>query len=156
MAKRIVLDLDLCCGCRSCEAACKAAHKGEACIRHGDIVGEAYLPLACKHCKDPLCLAACPVDAIKRDEETGLVIRSSLICIGCKSCAYACPFGVIDAPLIRHVSQKCNLCNDREDGPRCVAACSSGALQFLRDEDIEKHEIGMRMVSKNAFFRRNV
>lgn len=154
MAQRIVLDLDLCCGCRSCEAACKAAFKGESRIRHGDIDRVAYLPLACKHCKEPLCMVSCPVEAIKRDENTGLVIRSSFICIGCKSCAFACPFGVIDAPLVRRISQKCSLCNDREDGPRCVAACSSGALQFLSDEDIKKLEIGVRMISKDAFFRR--
>ena len=154
MAKRIVLDLDLCCGCRSCEAACKVAFKGEARIRHGDIVGHAFLPLACKHCKEPLCMAACPVDAITRDEETGLVVRSAMVCVGCQSCSFACPFGVIDAPLVRHVSQKCSLCEDREDGPRCVVACSSGALQYLSDEEIELHEIGMRMVSKDAFFRR--
>jgi Fe-S-cluster-containing dehydrogenase component len=157
MAKRIVLDLDLCCGCRSCEAACKAAFKGEARIRHGSAgsgAGGAYLPLACKHCKQPLCLASCPVEAITRDEATGLVTRSPLICIGCKSCAFACPFGVIDAPLVRHISQKCNLCDDREDGPRCVTACSSGALQFLSDEEIVKLEIGMRMLSGNAFIRR--
>jgi len=155
MAKRIVLDLDLCCGCRSCEAACKAAFKGEARIRHGDLTGEAYLPLACKHCKEPLCLTVCPVDAITKDEATGIVMRSVMICIGCQSCAYACPFGVIDAPLVRHVSQKCSLCSDRQEGPRCVAACSSGALKFLSDEEINKHQIGMRMVSKNPFYRRN-
>ncbi len=154
MQKRIVLDLDLCCGCRSCEAACRAAFKGEARIRHGDISGIAYLPLACKHCKQPLCLASCPVDAITKDETTGLVTRSAMVCIGCKSCAYACPFGVIDAPLVRHISQKCSLCVDRDEGPRCVAACSSGALQWLSDEEIEQHEIGMRMVSKDLFFRR--
>lgn len=155
MAKRIVLDLDLCCDCRSCEAACRAAFKGEARIRHGDIPGEAYLPLACRHCKDALCVAACPVNAISRDEKTGLVTRSSLICIGCQSCAFACPFGVIDAPLIRHISQKCNLCKDREQGPRCVAACSSGALQFLSEDEIKDYEIGMRLVSKHPFFRRS-
>ncbi len=154
MQKRIVLDLDLCCGCRSCEAACKVAFKGEARIRHGDIGGTAYLPLACKHCKQPLCLASCPVEAITKDENTGLVTRSAMVCIGCKSCAFACPFGVIDAPLVRHISQKCSLCADREEGPRCVAACSSGALQWLSDEEIEQHEIGMRMVSKDLFFRR--
>jgi formate dehydrogenase iron-sulfur subunit len=154
MAKRIVLDLDLCCGCRSCEAACKAAFKGEARIRHGDLVGEAYLPLACKHCEEPLCLSACPVDAITKDEATGIVTRSAMVCIGCQSCAFACPFGVIDAPLIRHISQKCSLCSDRKEGPRCVAACSSGALKFLSDDEIEKHQIGMRMVSKDAFYRR--
>lgn len=154
MAKRIVLDLDLCCGCRSCEAACQAAFKGEARIRHGNIDTVAYLPLACRHCKEALCIASCPVEAIKRDEKTGLVIRSSFICIGCKSCAFACPFGVIDAPLVRHISQKCNLCQDREAGPRCVSACSSGALQFLTEEEIKKLEIGVRMISKDAFLRR--
>ena len=154
MQKRIVLDLDLCCGCRSCEAACKAAFKGEARIRHGDIAEVAYLPLACKHCKQPLCLASCPVEAITKDEKTGIVVRSAMVCIGCKSCAHACPFGVIDAPLVRHISQKCSLCTDHKDGPRCVTACSSGALQWLSDEEIKEHEIGMRMVSKDLFFRR--
>ena len=154
MAKRIVLDLDLCCGCRSCEAACRAAFKGEARIRHADIDGQAYIPLACRHCTEPLCAASCPVEAIRVNEQTGLVTRAANLCIGCKSCAFACPFGVIDAPLIRHLSQKCNLCIDRDEGPRCVAACSSGALQYLSDEEIEKHEIGMRMLSKNRFFRR--
>jgi carbon-monoxide dehydrogenase iron sulfur subunit len=94
------------------------------------------------------------VDAITRDEETGRVKKASLLCIGCKSCAYACPFGVIDDKLVRHVSQKCSLCDDREEGPRCVVACSSGALQFLSDEDIKQREIGMRMVSKDSFYRR--
>lgn len=155
MAKRIVLDLDLCCGCRSCEAACKAAFKGESRIRHGEIAQTAYIPLACRHCKDPLCAAACPVNAITKDEETGLVTRSAYVCIGCQSCAFACPFGVIDAPLIRHIAQKCNLCKDRDEGPRCVAACSSGALQFLSDDDIEQREISMRFVSKHSFYRRS-
>ncbi len=154
MARRIVLDLDLCCGCRSCEAACKVAFKGESRIRHADIENTAYLPLACKHCKEALCLASCPVNAITRDEKTGLVTRSSFVCIGCKSCAYACPFGVIDAPLVRHISQKCNLCEDRAEGPRCVSACSSGALQFLEEDEIKKMEIGVRMVSKDTFVRR--
>lgn len=154
MARRIILDLDLCCGCRSCEAACRVAFKGESRIRHGDIENTAYLPLACKHCKEALCLASCPVNAITRDEKTGLVTRSSFICIGCRSCAFACPFGVIDAPLVRHISQKCNLCEDREEGPRCVSACSSGALQFLEEDEIKKMEIGVRMVSKDSFIRR--
>ena len=155
MAKRIILDLDLCCGCRSCEAACRAAFKGESRIRHGEVPQTAFLPLACKHCTDPLCAAACPVDAITRDEKTGLVTRAAYMCIGCQSCAYACPFGVIDAPLVRHISQKCNLCEDREEGPRCVAACSSGALQFLDDDEIQQREISMRFISKHSFYRRS-
>jgi len=154
MAKRIVLDLDLCCGCRSCEASCRAAFKGEARIRHGDIDTVAYLPLACKHCKEPLCANVCPVSAIRRNENSGLVIRAAFVCTGCRSCALACPFGVIDAPLVRHIAQKCNFCQDREDGPRCVVACSSGALKYLSEEEIEKLEIGVHFISKDAFVRR--
>ena len=154
MAKRIVLDLDLCCGCRSCEAACRAAFKGEARIRHADLEVTAYLPLACKHCTEPLCVAACPVSAIVRDETTGIVQRSAYMCTGCHSCMLACPFGVIDMPLVRRISQKCDLCSDREAGPRCAAACSSGALQYLSEDEIDQREIGMRFVSKDAFVRR--
>jgi len=154
MQRRIVLDLDYCIGCRSCEAACRAAFKGEGRIRHGEIGVEAYLPLACRHCEDPLCAAACPVEAITRDEKTGIVKRSSFRCIGCSSCVYACPFGVIDAPLVRHIAQKCDLCKDREDGPRCVATCASGALQFLSDEEIEKVKVGVRVMARSPFWRR--
>jgi Fe-S-cluster-containing hydrogenase component 2 len=154
MAKRLILDLDLCCGCRSCEAACKAAFKSESRIKYGRLSDVANLPMACKHCPEPLCQAACPVQAIKKDETSGLVLRSSFICTGCKSCMFACPFGVIDAGLIRHVSQKCSLCGDRVQGPRCVAACSSGALKYLSEDEIKKHEVGIRIVSKDEFFRR--
>ena len=155
MAKRIVLNLDLCCGCRSCEAACFAAFGGEARIKHGDLDTTAYLPLACKHCKEALCTAACPVKAIEKDEKSGVVRRAAFICTGCQSCVWSCPFGVIDSPLVRHISQKCSLCEDREQGPRCVAACSSGALQFLSDEETAgRLEIGARFVSKDAFMRR--
>ncbi len=154
MPKRIVLDLDLCCGCRSCEAACKAAFHGESRIKYGRLADTANLPLACRHCTEPLCLAACPVEAIVRDEATGLVLRRPLVCTGCRSCAQACPFGVIEDGLVRHISQKCSLCGDREAGPRCVSACSSGALKFLSEDEIKKHEIGVRIVSRDEFFRR--
>ncbi len=151
--KRIVLDLDLCIGCRSCEAACRAAFKNEARIRHAEIGSEAHIPLACRHCEDPLCAAACPVDAIQQDEN-GRTKRIQFLCIGCASCAYACPFGVIESSLVRHLSQKCDLCKDREEGPRCVSSCVSGALKFLTQEEYEKRGVGTRILSRHPFWRR--
>jgi anaerobic carbon-monoxide dehydrogenase iron sulfur subunit len=155
MAKRIVLDLDYCIGCRSCEAACRSRFQGEARIRYGEISPTVYLPLACRHCQpDPLCAAACPFNVIKVDEKTGVSIQHSFHCVGCKSCILACPFGVLDESLLRRVSQKCNLCADREGGPRCVASCASGALKFLSDEEYEKKRVGIRFISRSPFWRR--
>ncbi len=152
--KRIVLDLDLCVGCRSCEAACRAAFKNEGRIRHAEIGSEAYIPLACRHCEEPLCAAACPVDAIVKDENTGRTKRAQFLCIGCLSCVYACPFGVIDSSLTRHLSQKCDLCQDRPEGPRCVSSCVTGALKFLTQEEYEKRGVGTRILSRHPFWRR--
>lgn len=162
-AKRIFLDLDYCIGCRSCEAACRSAF-GEARIRYGDVTETVYLPLACRHCEEPLCAAACPFEVLKvtgpngkvKQSETnhGLVLQASFHCVGCKSCILACPFGVLDKNLFNHVSQKCDLCQDRKDGPRCVASCASGALKFLTEAEAKKIMVGKRFISRSPFWRR--
>lgn len=99
-------------------------------------------------------MKACPVEAITRDEKNNRIVRASFKCTGCTSCAHACPFGVIDAPLLRHISQKCNDCRDWTKGPRCVLACSTGALKYLPTEQVEKIGIGVRVISRNPFARR--
>jgi formate dehydrogenase iron-sulfur subunit len=129
---RVVLDLGYCIGCRSCSAACAQGHRGQPLLGHGRVYEIALLPQHCKHCEAPTCLPACPAGAITR-EEGGKVIRWAHLCVGCLSCAHACPFGVIDTELTFVTSPNCDLCRDRlERGlePRCVATCVSGALSF--------------------------
>lgn len=154
MEKVIVLDMDKCCGCESCKAACMQSHFGEARIRHGHIGGNAHLPSACRHCEDPLCAATCPTEAIIKDEKTGLVQHRPFLCIGCQSCAYACPFGVISPELVRHIATKCDHCKDREDGPRCVATCSSAALLYINVADLPKAPVNDRFISRSPSWRR--
>lgn len=158
MARRIVLDLDYCIGCQTCTAACQAAFHGEARIRHGTPATTALLPVACRHCEQPLCAAACPFQVLQVTE-AGLVVQNSFRCVGCRSCILACPWGVIDETLLRHIPQKCNLCADRKgqvgrDGPRCVAACPTGALKFLDESELPKPEIGRRFLSRSPYWRR--
>lgn len=150
--KRIFLDLDYCIGCRSCETACRSTF-GESRICYGEISEIVTLPLACRHCEEPLCARACPFEVLKVSEN-GLVLQASFHCVGCKSCILACPFGVLDKNLLNRVSQKCNLCNDREDGPRCVASCTSGALKYLTEDEINKILISKRFISRSPFWRR--
>lgn len=137
VSKRIVLDLDRCIGCGACGAACHVGHDNQTNLVTGKVADVAILPVHCRHCEHPACEEACPAGALYRDE-FGFVRRSDLLCIGCKTCALACPFGVIPDAFVRHVSPKCDLCVDRVvegDIPRCVAACPSGALSFVDLEE---------------------
>ncbi|MFH1825698.1 MAG: 4Fe-4S dicluster domain-containing protein [bacterium] len=131
MAKRIYLNLDLCCGCHSCATACAYGHHLQGTLGHGKLA-EADLPLHCLHCDQPACAAACPNEAMQKQKDD-TVQRSLFRCVGCGSCVAACPFGVIQPDLKKHLVPKCDLCLDRlAEGeiPRCVATCTSGALSF--------------------------
>lgn len=154
MARRLVLRLDRCIGCRACEAACRSRFKNEGRIRLAEVAPGAGLPMACRHCEEPLCAAACPFDVIRRDSQTGLVVQAGFHCVGCRSCALACPFGVIDSSLLRRISQKCSLCADRADGPRCAAACPAGALQFGEDAIETEKVVGVGFVARSEHGRR--
>lgn len=137
ITRRIVLDLDRCIGCRACSAACHVGHHGQTNLVAGAVADVAVLPVHCRHCEHPACAEVCPTDALYKDEN-GFVRRSELLCIGCRSCSLACPFGVIPDEFVRHVAPKCDLCVDRvlEGGiPRCVASCTSGALSFVELEE---------------------
>ncbi len=150
----LYLDLDLCIGCRSCESACRSYFENERRITINEIKPGVILSHACKHCEEPLCLAACPFGVIRRDEERNIVFQASFHCVGCKSCALACPFGVIEDSLLNHVTQKCNLCYQNEQGPRCANSCVTGALKFITEKEIEKVKVGVRYLSRSPYWRR--
>ncbi len=152
--KRLFIRLDYCIGCRACEAACRSRFKGEARLCHAEINETALIPLSCRHCEEPLCVAACPFNVIQKDEERGIVVKSVLHCVGCKSCVLACPFGVLDKELLRRMAQKCSLCYDRSAGPRCAATCPTGALQFIDEQELQEQMVGKRVAARVPFWRR--
>jgi anaerobic dimethyl sulfoxide reductase subunit B len=145
MEKTIYLDMGLCVGCGACAVACMDQNdtdleKGQPAFRRiykieeGQFPNAAirYLSAACMHCEDSPCVIGCPTGAITKDDRTGAVIVNKNLCIGCHSCALACPFGV---PRYDHDErmQKCNLCAERVEAglePACVRVCPLGALKF--------------------------
>jgi len=140
--KRVILDIDRCVGCRSCSAACFYGHRGMPNVAYG-VIEEGTLPIICRQCREPVCVDACPVEALRR-EDSGIVRRSRMLCIGCGSCVHACPFGVIHPDLKQHQVAKCDLCEERVlagDAPRCVAACTSGALRFESADSMEENKV---------------
>ena len=97
-------------------------------------------------------------DALKK-LETGEVYRSPSLCVGCRSCAVACPFGVISDQVDRHRVPKCDGCADLVDEkriPLCVAACPASALEFVTREELEKEDVlGVEYKGYHPFWRRS-
>jgi len=50
------------------------------------------LPLVCMQCANPSCKDVCPTGATQQDEN-GIVTVDPKLCMGCKYCVMACPYG---------------------------------------------------------------
>lgn len=148
-------DPDKCCACSSCVIACMDQNdinvkEGDAAFRKAfdtelkteDGLYFAYLSAACMHCADAPCIGSCPVGCIKKDPETGFTVYDNANCIGCRSCAMACPFG---APRYRASDGKmvkCDGCYMRvKNGmePACVRACTFGALTCVTEQEFREN-----------------
>lgn len=148
---------DLCIGCRTCMISCVIAHEGK---RIFEIDPDSYsfhpklhmvktkkisVPVQCKHCEDPACMAACPNGCITMEDHA--VIIDTKKCIGCKNCMEACPFGAIDMVTVtdevqpdgsqKVAANKCDLCANVKGGPACVRTCPTDALVLVTEEDLE-------------------
>jgi len=140
-----------CIDCRACLVACSVENNVSMTTTRIWIKGTGVkgifpnllrytAPFHCMHCKDPSCVSACTVGALQRNKD-GIVVYDKDICIGCRYCMYACPFGVPNYewdqrfPLI----VKCDVCISRlEEGqqPACAATCPPNAIQFGKYEDM--------------------
>ena len=152
MAKQygFYLDLDRCVQCYACEVACKAHNGLELGIkwrrivslwagRYPDVINRT-LTFSCMHCGKPGCVDACPVGAITKRAEDGIVVVNQGECTACGACAEVCPF---DVPQFGQdgIMQKCDLCVDRlarGRQPACVETCPSEALCFGTLEELSK------------------
>lgn len=142
MNRFVIADSAKCIGCRTCEVACVVSHQEnqdcatvtpKAFSARIRVVksGSFTTAVTCHHCEDAPCANVCPVGAISRVSGTVYVEQS--LCIGCKSCMLACPFGAMQVTLQDAQVQalKCDLCLHRENGPACVEACPTQALNCI-------------------------
>ncbi len=132
-----------CIGCRSCEIACKDKNNlpaGPRFRRVMNIEGGHFpdvfaykVNMSCNHCADPACLPTCPTGAIWKRAADGIVDIDSTLCIGCRRCEAACPYGAPQWDPIEKIIKKCNLCVDEIEAgrkPYCVMACMMRVLDI--------------------------
>lgn len=161
----LVIDLDTCVGCHACVVHCKEWNTGgyPAPLSDTDPYGAApsgtwlnrvhsyevetpgqaqaprvvHFPKSCLHCEDAPCVTVCPTGASYKREEDGIVLVDEDLCIGCKLCAWACPYGAREFDAPTGVMKKCTLCIDRiynehleNPVPACVSTCPARARHF--------------------------
>ncbi|HSK10209.1 MAG TPA: 4Fe-4S dicluster domain-containing protein [Vicinamibacterales bacterium] len=161
----ILNDVTRCIGCEECVDACKRTHglpledgpprrgaspDGLNATRWTSIVrrpGGANVRKQCRHCLEPACVSACPVGALQRTPE-GPVVYDKSLCMGCRYCMMACPFGIprYEWDSVSPSVRKCVMCYDelrggRLERPACVTSCPEKATVFgTREEMIAEAE----------------
>ncbi len=158
----MLYDSTLCIGCKACVAACKRANEmppetemkdwavdlspktlnvikayvdGSGLAKDHESNGYAFVKRHCMHCVDAGCVSVCPVQAMRKDQTSGVVSHHPEACIGCRYCVMACPYDVPKFDIHNAFGQihKCQFCNHRlAEGkvPACVEVCPTGASLF--------------------------
>lgn len=97
MNRFVIADSRRCIGCFACQAACVENHLRAGLQAYPRLIvtytPEGSMPVQCRQCDQAPCAVVCPVRAITL--EHGSVILNETLCIGCKMCGLACPFGVL-------------------------------------------------------------
>jgi Fe-S-cluster-containing dehydrogenase component len=156
----MVIDLERCDGCLECVKAC-VDENGLAegvlwpyvfAYQEAGDVDPRYLVRLCQHCTRAPCVMVCPTGARHRRLADGLVLTDYDVCIGCRYCQVACPYGVnvfqwadpdtygggfegerrdtrgvaVKGAPPKGVMGKCTFCPLRQDDPerRGTAACA--------------------------------
>jgi len=151
------VDTRYCTGCKTCQLACKDKNElpvGQLWRRVYEVSeggweprGKAWLhsvtayniSISCNHCQKCICEEVCPVKAYSRDEN-GIVTIDQNRCMGCKYCAWACPYGAPQFNPLTGRMGKCDFCRDRiEEGlpPVCVEACPMRVLSWGDRKELE-------------------
>ena len=174
MKRGFYFDQSICLGCFSCMAACRAWNELTPTMpdlrkldyrEEGDAAGLSlsYLLPTCLHCANPGCVTICPVQAITKRDEDGVVIVDVEKCKGpdeCgRPCSTECPAG-IDVPGFIDLSRE----GDYEGawqlitevnplpsvtGRVCFHPCESVCIRTQVDEAIAVHYLE-RFIADNA------
>jgi tetrathionate reductase subunit B len=162
MSKALLIDLTKCYGCQYCVISCRDEHvdndwtpyaKPQPDTGHmwmkssyqekGQYpnVKMSWTPTPCMHCDNAPCIKAATGDAVYKRPD-GIVIIDPVKSVGQKQIVASCPYGAVYWNDTLSIPQKCTMCAHLLDRgwtePRCVQACSTGAITFGEYDDLKK------------------
>jgi len=98
----MVIDLRRCVGCNGCTVACITENKLPPGVVYRPVLTETrgtypnvarrFVARPCMQCDEPPCVDVCPVNATY-ERPDGVVVIDYDVCIGCRYCIAACPYG---------------------------------------------------------------
>jgi len=172
--KRILVDLEICYGCKSrknklCGASCSYFYSSrgphEMISSRMDklelppsnngvekLLAKAQQYLVCRRCEEAFCVNSCTNKALEKDSN-GILQRHLFKCTSCKNCSIGCPFGTIYPEILSYRSSMCDYCIDRSDEatpPLCVSTCSDKALGFTV---IDENDKGILIINEHLAVR---
>ena len=154
----MVFDLRRCDGCGDCIKGCQTEHhlpESAEWIKvyemHDTQDKPYFMPVLCMECQDAPCVRVCPVQATYHRPD-GVVVVDEQICIGCRMCMAACPYGArvfnwdrqtgispdlyddrpeFTVPQRQGTVGKCTMCVhhlEADKFPACIESCSMNAI----------------------------
>ncbi|HML89641.1 MAG TPA: dimethylsulfoxide reductase subunit B [Methylomusa anaerophila] len=149
--KGFFYDMTVCTGCKTCQIACKDKNNLEVGVLFRKVdyfEGGKYpdpwaypLAISCNHCAKPKCVPSCPVGALAKRPQDGIVTQNRKKCIGCGACIRSCPYKAPQYIAKEGKAGKCDLCADlidKGENPACVDACLMRTLQYGDIKDLKK------------------
>lgn len=176
----MVLNLNRCSGCLTCEVACKMVNGTRTGVDYTTVervewgqfpdAHRRYKINICMHCENASCIAACPTKASYATDE-GVVLVDYDKCIGCGACVTACPYGartlVTDQPFafgddplpceeqqadLGNIVEKCTFCYGRvQTGEAPMCTVHCpGQCRVFGDVDDPESDVSKYIESHNA------
>jgi anaerobic dimethyl sulfoxide reductase subunit B len=145
------VDTTRCINCKTCEVACKDfndATVGQRIRKVRTFEGGEFpnvfaynVSMSCNHCEEPACVTQCPTRSYTKRPSDGIVVHDPKRCIGCRYCAWVCPYGAPQYDSGAGIVKKCNFCVEELDAgrvPVCITSCPLRAIEMGQVDELAR------------------